>query len=74
MAKKNLLSGISLEDIDVEATVNTAVETVKKEAPAIKKGFRQVEADVGKAVQGLIDWFAGDDENDESPDVFKKVL
>jgi len=62
--KKNLLSGIDLEDIDIAATIEYVGKTLQKDAPAIQKGLRDVGKDVGKAVKMLYDTFAGDEKSD----------
>lgn len=58
MAKSNLLAGIDLDGLDIPATVEKVHRVIEKEAPAIKKGMRQVEADVLKTGKALYDWLA----------------
>lgn len=76
MAKPNqsLLSGIKLDDVDVEATLGKLAEGIQREAPHLKKGFRAVEKDVGDALKMLYDAAAGDDPEDEERDLLGKLF
>jgi hypothetical protein len=77
MVKPSLLSGISLDDIDVElaeSTLKSVAKKLEESKPMAHKAFHSVEGDVEKTGKALIDWFAGDDETDESPDIFAKLL
>lgn len=74
MGPKNLLSGISLDDIDVDETLEHVAKVLKKEGPAAHKAFHSVEGDVEKAGKLLYDAFAGDDEDDENPDPIAKFF
>lgn len=59
MQKNPLLSGIDIESIDVDATLDKLIESTPEE------GFKGIEKDVYKAAKGIYNWLA---KNDESAD------
>lgn len=67
MAKpmSTLLSGIELPEEDIaelKPHVKRVCEEIRKDAPAIKKGFKEIEKDVLKTGKAIYDWLGkGDD-------------